>query len=57
MAPIRDLDSGDFITDTSIKARPVTEQDYLSALESVNKSVSTNELQRFRQWDEEFGAG
>ena len=57
MAPIRDLDTSDMISDSSIKARAVTQQDYLNALESVNKSVSQNELIRFRQWDEEFGAG
>ena len=57
MAPIRDLDSGDLINDTTIKARAVTEGDYITALDNVNKSVSGNELVRFREWDEEFGAG
>lgn len=57
MAPIRELDQTDLIKDTSVKARPVRHQDYLIALENVNKSVSTKELTRFERWDEEFGAG
>ncbi|MCH8906928.1 MAG: ATP-binding protein [Candidatus Heimdallarchaeota archaeon] len=57
MAPIRDLDVGDLIADTNIKARAVNNNDYLNALESVNKSISDNELIRFKQWDDEFGAG
>ena len=57
MAPIRELDQTDLIKDTSVKARPVRHQDYMDALENVNKSVSTKELTRFERWDEEFGAG
>jgi vacuolar protein-sorting-associated protein 4 len=57
MAPIRELDQTDLIKDTSVKARPVRHQDYLNALENVNKSVSAKELIRFEKWDEEFGAG
>lgn len=57
MSPIRDLDSADLITDTSIKARPVNHDDYLNALQNVKKSVSSNELARFEKWDNEFGAG
>jgi spastin len=57
MSPIRDLDSGNFISDHSVKARAVTEIDYLNALENINKSVSSKELVRFKNWDDEFGAG
>lgn len=57
MAPIRDLDQSDLISDTSITARPVSHDDYLNALENVNKSISQKELMRFDNWDEEFGAG
>jgi len=57
MAPIRDLDSSDLINDESIKARSVQQEDYVKALDTVNKSVSGKELHRFREWDEEFGAG
>lgn len=57
MAPIRELDQTDLINDTSVSARPVRHQDYLNALENVNKSVSTKELIRFERWDDEFGAG
>ncbi len=57
MAPIRDLDDSDLINDQSIQARPVNHNDYLNALENINKSVSKNELIKFREWDDEFGAG
>lgn len=57
MSPVRELDSNELITDTDIKARPVKHEDYVRALENVKKSVSFNELERFRSWDEEFGAG
>lgn len=57
MSPIRDLDASDLIADTNIKARAVENLDYINALESVKKSVSSKELMRFEEWDEEFGAG
>jgi vacuolar protein-sorting-associated protein 4 len=57
MAPIRDLDSSNMITDINVIARPVEQQDYLGALESVKKSVSSRELEKFTTWDNEFGAG
>lgn len=57
MAPIRELDSSNLIDDSSVKARPVTQKDYLNALNNVKKSVSSSELTRFIEWDREFGAG
>ena len=57
MAPIRELDQTDLIKDTSVMARPIRHQDYMNALENVNKSVSSKELLRFERWDGEFGAG
>ncbi|MBR51740.1 MAG: hypothetical protein CMD58_04430 [Gammaproteobacteria bacterium] len=57
MAPIRELDSSNLIDDSSVKARPVTQKDYLNALNNVKKSVSSSELTRFIEWDKEFGAG
>lgn len=57
MAPIRELDSSNLIDDSSVKARPVTQKDYLNALHNVKKSVSSSELTRFIEWDKEFGAG
>ncbi len=57
MAPIRELDSSNLIDDSSVKARPVTQKDYLNALNNVKKSVSSSELTHFIEWDREFGAG
>lgn len=57
MKPIRELDASDLINDTNVQARPVKQTDYLSALENVKKSVSSNELIKFEEWDKEFGAG
>ena len=57
MAPIRDLDQTNLISDTSVMARAVRQTDYSDALLQVKKSVSQNELIRFDKWDNEFGAG
>ena len=56
MAPIRELDSSNLIDDSSVKARPVTQKDYLNALNNVKKSVSSSGLTHFIEWDREFGA-
>ena len=56
MAPIRDLDSSGVIYDNNIGARAVVQKDYSRSLKNMSKSVSTNELIKFEQWNEEFGA-
>lgn len=56
MTPIRELDSTDLINDTSVAARAVIQNDYIVSLKNANKSVSTRELVKFDQWNEEFGA-
>lgn len=56
MTPIRDLDTSGVINDNSIGARAVVLHDYLESLEDMSKSVSQNELTKFQQWNEEFGA-
>ncbi len=55
--PIRELDTSGAFKDKSIKARDVTQQDFLSALNNVKASVSQRELKRFVDWNEEYGAG
>ncbi|RMG26135.1 MAG: ATP-binding protein [Methanobacteriota archaeon] len=55
--PIRELDAKGAISDPSIKARKVTQDDFLTALANVKSSVSLDELQRFEEWDREYGAG
>jgi len=56
MTPIRELDMAGAITDTSIKARPVTQNDFLEAIEMINPSVSDEEVAKYDRWNEEFGS-
>jgi SpoVK/Ycf46/Vps4 family AAA+-type ATPase len=55
MQPIRELDLSGKITDTSVKVRPVSMADFLAAIKRVRPVVSSNELNRFKQWYDEFG--
>ena len=56
MTPIRELDMAGAIDDTSIKARPTTQDDFLEAIEAINPSVSDDEIEKYDQWNEEFGS-
>jgi len=56
MTPIRELDLSGAITDPEIKARSVTQKDFLSSLETINPSVSDDEIKRYDEWFEEFGS-
>jgi vacuolar protein-sorting-associated protein 4 len=56
MQPIRELDTSGKITDLSVKVRPVNMEDFLAAIKRVRPVVSTNELNRFKEWNDEFGA-
>ncbi|WXG45428.1 MAG: AAA family ATPase [Candidatus Atabeyarchaeum deiterrae] len=56
MEPVRDLDLSGKISDPSAKVRPVSMEDFLTAVKRVKPVVSESELQRFTQWDEEFSA-
>ncbi len=56
MTPIRELDMSGAINDTSIKARPVTQDDFLEAIEAINPSVSDDEVEKYDTWNEEFGS-
>ncbi len=56
MTPIRELDLSGAITDPEIKARAVTQQDFLSSLETINPSVSDDEIKQYDDWFEEFGS-
>ena len=56
MTPIREMDMAGAIGDTSIMARSATQDDYLEAIESINPSVSDDEVEKFDSWNEEFGS-
>ena len=56
MTPIRELDMAGAIGDTSIQARPATQDDFLEAIEAINPSVSDDEIEKYDQWNEEFGS-
>ncbi len=56
MTPIRELDMAGAINDTSIQARPVTQNDFLNAIEAINPSVSDDEVQKYDEWNAEFGS-
>jgi vacuolar protein-sorting-associated protein 4 len=56
MQPIRELDSSGKITDISAKVRSVNIEDFLTAVKHVRPVVSTSEMNRFREWNDEFGA-
>lgn len=56
MTPIRELDMAGAINDTSVKARPATQDDFLEAIEAINPSVSDDEIEKYDQWNEEFGS-
>jgi len=56
-APVRELDSSGALDNDEIKARSVRQQDYIDALKNVNPSVSENELVKFDEWENEYGAG
>ncbi len=56
MTPIRELDLSGAITDPEIKARSVTQKDFLESLETINPSVSDNEIKKYDDWFEEFGS-
>jgi len=56
MTPIRELDMAGAIEDTSVAARAVTQGDFLEAIESINPSVSDDEMEKYDNWNEEFGS-
>ena len=56
MTPIRELDMAGAIEDTSVAARSVTQDDFLEAIESINPSVSDDEIEKYDNWNEEFGS-
>jgi vacuolar protein-sorting-associated protein 4 len=56
MTPIRELDMAGAIEDTSVAARAVTQDDFLEAIESINPSVSDDEIEKYDNWNEEFGS-
>ena len=55
MQPIRELDLSGKINDTSVKVRAVGEADFLAAIKRIKPVVSPKELDRFVQFNDEFG--
>jgi len=56
MTPIRELDMAGAIEDTSVAARSVTQDDFLESIETINPSVSDDEIEKYDNWNEEFGS-
>ncbi|MCK4844288.1 MAG: ATP-binding protein, partial [Candidatus Heimdallarchaeota archaeon] len=56
MTPIRELDLSGAISDPEIKARSVTQKDFLESIETINPSVSDGEIRKYDEWFEEFGS-
>ena len=56
MRPIRELDISGAITDPSVKARAVTQGDFLKAIENINPSVNEEEIEKYEKWEAEFGS-
>ncbi|MHA1748436.1 MAG: AAA family ATPase [Promethearchaeota archaeon] len=55
MIPVREIDIDELTNNKDVTIRSVTRDDFLSALE-VQKPVTTpNDLQKYKQWSEEFG--
>lgn len=56
MRPIRELDLKGAISDPNVKARKVKQEDFLKAIESINPSVSEEEVEKYERWEAEFGS-
>ncbi|MFW9991504.1 MAG: AAA family ATPase [Candidatus Odinarchaeota archaeon] len=56
MAPIRELDAEELARNKDLMPRDPNMQDFINALESRNPSVAANELEKYVQWEDEFGA-
>jgi vacuolar protein-sorting-associated protein 4 len=56
-APVRELDSSGALSDPNVGARAVNQEDYLIALKNVRSSIGRNELEKFDEWEKEYGAG
>ncbi|MHA1687284.1 MAG: AAA family ATPase [Candidatus Heimdallarchaeaceae archaeon] len=56
MRPIRELDISGAITDPNVKARAVTQEDFLKAIENINPSVNEEEIEKYEKWEAEFGS-
>lgn len=57
MMPVRELDVSGGLLDAGgdIDVRPIEQKDFLEVLKDVKPVVSDEELERFREWTEEFG--
>ncbi|RLI63033.1 MAG: hypothetical protein DRO63_08890, partial [Candidatus Gerdarchaeota archaeon] len=56
MMPVRELDIAGALDNPDIKARAVTIDDFMLAMEKIKPSVAPEELLKHRDWAEEFGS-
>jgi len=57
MGPIRSLDFNQIASVRPDQVRPIIHQDLLAALKQVKASVGQQDLELYRDWDKQFGAG
>ena len=57
LGPIRSIDAGSIEHITVDQVRPITYQDFVSALRHVRCTVSANDLKAFEEWNRQFGSG
>lgn len=55
MKPIREMDMSGKLIETA-NPRSVNQQDFLESIENIKSSVSTGELKKFEDWENEFGS-
>ncbi|MHA1168411.1 MAG: AAA family ATPase, partial [Candidatus Hodarchaeales archaeon] len=56
MLPIRDLNFEQLINDHSLVPRNPSRDDFINAVKNTPPSVMKKELQKYRQWADEFGS-
>eukprot|EP00092_Neocalanus_flemingeri_P017445 GFUD01018870.1.p1 GENE.GFUD01018870.1~~GFUD01018870.1.p1 ORF type:complete len:724 (-),score=245.32 GFUD01018870.1:141-2312(-) len=57
MGPIRSLDFSQIASVRPDQVRPINHQDLLAALKQVKASVGQKDLELYKLWDKQFGAG
>lgn len=57
LGPIRSIDASAIEHITVDQVRPITCQDFLTALRHVRSTVSPNDLEAYEQWNRQFGSG
>ncbi|MHA1619487.1 MAG: AAA family ATPase [Promethearchaeota archaeon] len=57
MLPVRELDVSGQLTDGDdiLNVRPINQQDFFNVMEKIKPVVSDEEIERFKEWTNEFG--